>query len=268
VARQDHIVVEMAKVATRINELADRLADENLDAGQRSALEAELEQLGEVQRGFDAELESDRREQARRAEIKARYGTAWRRLGALILDSAALAPLHWLDQVVWNSAIQPLALASWAVLDTVAGVAYTVGFVAVCGQTPGKMACGVKIVDLEGGKVAAWQAVMREIVPLLVTPYFLFIQIKNVTAGRVANRGFDDMSSFAVFGWFVAGWTLLEVVTMLTNEKRRAVHDYIARTVVIRTDRRWGLIVVLLVLLVASWLISALYPDPNFAARR
>jgi uncharacterized RDD family membrane protein YckC len=32
------------------------------------------------------------------------------------------------------------------------------------------------------------------------------------------------------------GWFLLEVVTMLTNSKRRALHDLIAKTVVVRTD--------------------------------
>ena len=31
-------------------------------------------------------------------------------------------------------------------------------------------------------------------------------------------------------------WFLAEVVTMLTNEKRRALHDYIAGTVVVRTN--------------------------------
>jgi uncharacterized RDD family membrane protein YckC len=31
-------------------------------------------------------------------------------------------------------------------------------------------------------------------------------------------------------------WFLAEVITMLTNEKRRALHDFLAGTVVIRTN--------------------------------
>jgi len=35
--------------------------------------------------------------------------------------------------------------------------------------------------------------------------------------------------AFAGLGWF-----LLEVITMLTNSKRRAIHDLIAKTVVMK----------------------------------
>ena len=31
-------------------------------------------------------------------------------------------------------------------------------------------------------------------------------------------------------------WTVLEILTMLTNDKRRALHDYIAGTVVVKVD--------------------------------
>ena len=34
--------------------------------------------------------------------------------------------------------------------------------------------------------------------------------------------------------WASLAWLALELVTMLTNEKRRAFHDYIAGTVVVR----------------------------------
>jgi uncharacterized RDD family membrane protein YckC len=38
--------------------------------------------------------------------------------------------------------------------------------------------------------------------------------------------------------WLATLWFLLEIATMLTNEKRRAVHDFIAGSVVIR-DEFW-----------------------------
>jgi uncharacterized RDD family membrane protein YckC len=40
--------------------------------------------------------------------------------------------------------------------------------------------------------------------------------------------------SEAVLAWAGCAWYLLEVITMLTNDKRRAVHDFIAGTVVVR----------------------------------
>jgi hypothetical protein len=38
---------------------------------------------------------------------------------------------------------------------------------------------------------------------------------------------------FTLLSWVVLVWLVLEFVTMLINEKRRALHDYIAGTVVV-----------------------------------
>jgi uncharacterized RDD family membrane protein YckC len=36
--------------------------------------------------------------------------------------------------------------------------------------------------------------------------------------------------------WVAIAWVLLEYLTMLLNEQRRAIHDFIAGTVVVRVD--------------------------------
>ena len=59
------------------------------------------------------------------------------------------------------------------------------------------------------------------------------------------------------------GWTLLEVLTMLTNAKRRAIHDFIAGTVVVRVPARSGLRWALVALLVASMAVSWNTKDRN-----
>jgi len=46
----------------------------------------------------------------------------------------------------------------------------------------------------------------------------------------VASKGFWILTALPGL------WFLAEVLTMLTNEKRRALHDFIAGTVVIRTN--------------------------------
>ena len=57
--------------------------------------------------------------------------------------------------------------------------------------------------------------------------------------GSLAVAGFLTPGGAADFGWFAA-----ELITMLTNAKRRAVHDFIARSVVVRTikpqEREFG----------------------------
>lgn len=51
----------------------------------------------------------------------------------------------------------------------------------------------------------------------------------------------DDLTEAArstpilrILGGALLGWSLLELITMLTNSKRRALHDWIAGTVVVR----------------------------------
>jgi hypothetical protein len=64
-------------------------------------------------------------------------------------------------------------------------------------------------------------------------------------------------------GAILFGWMLLEAVTMLTNAKRRAIHDFIAGTVVIRVPARVGLMRALLVLVAVNFAVSWFTEDRN-----
>jgi uncharacterized RDD family membrane protein YckC len=192
-----------------------------------------------------------------------RYGTGWRRVGALFLDAAAFAPLGWLDQFIWNHTSAPSILLPWVVLNSLVWLAYPIGFVAVFGQTLGKMACGVRVLDLRDKPVSFKQAVLREIAPVVFTPYFLFLQSQNILGGQLANRAFGDFTAMTHVGLLSGAWLLLEVITMLTNSKRRALHDFIAGTVVIRVEREKELLFFLLSLFVLSWIVPELMEEHN-----
>jgi uncharacterized RDD family membrane protein YckC len=182
----------------------------------------------------------------------------------MFLDSTALAPLAWLDQFIWNHTSQSFILLPWTIFDQLIGLAYGIGFVVACGQTPGKMACGVKIFDIRGKSVSLKQAVLRDVVPVLLLLYFLFPQAQNILAGQLANRAYGDFSTFRNLFLALAGWLLLEVITMLTNKKRRAVHDYIAGTVVVREKPKMMLFWWLLVLLILSFIVPHVMQEKNF----
>ncbi len=192
-----------------------------------------------------------------------RYGTGWRRVGALFLDGAAFAPLGWLDQFIWNHTSSPSILLPWVVLNSLVWLAYPIGFVAVFGQTLGKMACGVRVLDLRDKPVSFKQAVLREIAPVVFTPYFLFLQAQNILAGQLANRAFGDFTAMTHFGVLSTAWILVEVITMLTNSKRRALHDFIAGSVVVRVEREKELLLFLLGLFALSWIVPELMEEHN-----
>lgn len=162
------------------------------------------------------------------------YRTTWLRIGAAFLDGLILLPLGWLD--VWiNAAVSDRgALAVWIIFYSFSYYGYSILMHARYGQTIGKRICRIAVLDLSLAPLRAGQAVRRDLVPMVLTATGLLLQ---ALAG-------DEASTLVVlfsFTWSI--WMLLELLTMFTNVKRRALHDLIAGSVVVRVrpqdvDRR------------------------------
>lgn len=120
--------------------------------------------------------------------------------------------------------------------------AYIILMHAKYGQTLGKMACKVKVVDFRTeGPISVRQAVMRDGLPFLISLLILSTAAYGVLSGELnsealVNDRVQVPAGFVTVGMIPLLWFIAEVVTMLTNEKRRALHDFIAGTVVIRTN--------------------------------
>lgn len=202
-------------------------------------------------------------------EIEQEYRTFWPRFWAAFLDGAALAPIVWIDQLLWNNTTSTLALGFWALLTQGIYLWYYIGFLYKYGQTPGKMATGVLVLDYNNQKLSFTQAILRNIVLVLLAPVTLVIVYGNLAEGNIANRGLGDLESMLWIGSVMMIWGVLEMLTMLFNKKRRAIHDYIAGTVVVRQPIetrlnsfkliRYGLIA----LFIASLIIPKILPDNN-----
>ena len=78
------------------------------------------------------------------------------------------------------------------------------------------------------------QALMRDIVPLGLT---LAIHLMNwsLVSMDMANYTFEWLMVMTFVGSLPLIWTIIEILSMLTNKKSRAIHDFIARTVVVKT---------------------------------
>ena len=127
------------------------------------------------------------------------YRTFWPRVGAAFLDGAALAPLQWADKLIWNSTSAVPILLGWSIINTIVYLAYNIVFIAKLGQTPGKMACGVKIVALDDAQVTFKQAVLRNIPIVLTSLYFVIFQLRNMLNSQLENRALGDYRTFL---WF------------------------------------------------------------------
>jgi uncharacterized RDD family membrane protein YckC len=172
------------------------------------------------------------------------YAGFWPRLGASLLDFLFTIPvivlIQYLDglskDIYYYTCIPNLIFGLW----------YYIYLPKKYGGTPGKLATGITIIKLDGEPIGWKEAILRHIVLLVLTFGGMIIMI---SALREANETtFMSYSwwqqsqylvslspkSFSVYTWASNIWVYGEFIVLLTNKRRRAVHDFIAGTVIIR----------------------------------
>ena len=172
-----------------------------------------------------------------------KYSTFWPRFWTGLVDSCVLWPLGFIVSLLFLLQLPPLVADALSLLSNTLALTYTVWLHTRYGQTVGKMVCKVRVVDhLTEGGITARQALLRECVPVIanlgVMGYFLYL------TGSGALSAETRLHPEKVIDWRILGplaatpalWFLIEVFTIFSNAKRRALHDLIAGTTVVRTN--------------------------------
>jgi uncharacterized RDD family membrane protein YckC len=162
-----------------------------------------------------------------------KYRTGLKRLWAAIVDSIIFMPLLLVDKWLFTSGKNNSLLTSWIIFTTFLPIVYSIFLHYKYGQTIGKWVAGIKVLDAtETKNISIKQSIARDsvylIVQLIALSYFL-VQSFTQNNNEIFITDFNDFSSTPLLVW-----TLLELITMLTNSKRRAVHDFLAKSVVVR----------------------------------
>ncbi len=164
-----------------------------------------------------------------------RYRTFWPRFCAGFVDGLVFLPINFIDGYFSAPARGPSILIVWAVISYSAYWLYSVLLHARYGQTLGKMATNIRVLDLSEERIPSLrQAFIRDFGYILLNTLSLFWLLYLIVTGAYGGgidvpSGPGNLLGFASLGWF-----LLEVITMLSNPKRRAFHDFLAGTVVVR----------------------------------
>jgi uncharacterized RDD family membrane protein YckC len=166
-----------------------------------------------------------------------KYATILLRIGARITDGAILMPLTLL-----GAFLLPRTSAIWvhvvwfAVLHIVAQ-SYEIVMLGIYGQTLGKMACRVIVRDISERPLSMKQAVLRNIVSLILIPLAFWAHWPLLMYGGPLFAFYPKPTGTHLLAEYIASiCSLVDVLTIFTNEKNRALHDYIAGSVVIRTE--------------------------------
>jgi len=164
-----------------------------------------------------------------------KYHTFWPRFWAGFVDGLVFLPVNFLDAYLSAPARGPFVLIVWAVISYSLYWLYSVLLHARYGQTLGKMATKIKVLDLSEEHIPSLrQAFIRDIGYILLNTLSLVWFLYLVVAGHYTSQVDVLFGPGILLGFASLGWFLLEIITMLTNPKRRAFHDFIAGTVVVR----------------------------------
>jgi len=159
-----------------------------------------------------------------------KYETLWRRIGAFILDSIILSLVSWgILFVFLFTGSSPAIAAVSSALVAVVSVSYSILLHTLYGQTVGKMAAKVKVLDDSENPINFGQAVLRSLPQLVLAMFALSFSTADADAFSTTVLAVLINGSVTVF--FIG-----DVIVFLVNEKRRALHDFIAGTIVVRTD--------------------------------
>jgi uncharacterized RDD family membrane protein YckC len=172
-----------------------------------------------------------------------RYSTFGPRFWTGFVDGCVLWPVSLITSSLLTLNIPRSFTALLAIVPGLAWIPYTIWMHARYGQTVGKMVTKVRVVDFRTeGKISVRQAWLREGLPLLLSLALLGYEVSAILSGRLTLGDTANVEALVASRpfWLLAAlpglWFVAEVLTMLTNAKRRALHDFIAGTVVVRTN--------------------------------
>ena len=187
--------------------------------------------------------------EARKSEIKRAIpastdspliASAWARLGSLILDSLLMIPLALLLLFLGSKSLT-LAFVAMPVLFALS-IAYQIYFHNRFGATLGKMAFKIKVVHQDYSKINLTTALKRSSVEAALQLCLMALTLRTLTSmeGNYSFSGITEFSKSFNIGLYntvknlQTVWVFSEYITCLFNKRRRAIHDFIAGTLVVK----------------------------------
>lgn len=173
------------------------------------------------------------------------YAGFWRRLGAFLVDMAILIPysfgllyLTGLGKNIYLLSIIPSFIFI---------IFYNVYLVKKYGGTPGKLIVGIKVINKNGSDINYSNAILRFLLSFVFAIFGAVVMIFSLS--KISNEEYISLglldrtkliselntSLFNIHQWVANIWVWSEFIILLTNSRKRAIHDFMASTVVIKS---------------------------------
>ena len=167
-----------------------------------------------------------------------KYNTFNGRFWAGFLDGLILMPFALCDYIFLKPDNSLFIVIPWLIISYLLYFVYSIVLHWKYGQTVGKRIMKVSVVNAsEENGLSLRQAILRDSIPLILQVLLLFkLVLVTIRIGHYSEM--DIIQESILLSYVSLGWFITEVVTMLTNKKRRALHDFIANTVVINSNAK------------------------------
>ena len=174
------------------------------------------------------------------------YAGFWKRFCAGFADGLILMPL--VVFFVWIEGFDRTLAIAITIPSSIMYAMYHVFFNARLGGTPGKLAVGIRITKPDGSRISWPEAWKRSSVYLVFALVVLVVEVwalTQVDPSRYASLRWIERAQllqehFSAWYSFVTilqnTWIWSEIVVLLFNKRKRAIHDFIAGTIVIRKE--------------------------------
>jgi uncharacterized RDD family membrane protein YckC len=173
------------------------------------------------------------------------YAGFWIRLAARLVDLIIMLP--FIALVGYVGGLSKSDYFYTIVPNLVFYIWFEVYLVKRYGGTPGKLILGIKILQKNGKDVDGKAAGYRYIVSFFLTILSIFVMVLTLNLiddSTYISLGFFKRSQFLqtlnpipmkVANWSSIVWQITGVIVLISNMRKRAVHDFIAGTVVIKS---------------------------------
>lgn len=172
------------------------------------------------------------------------YASFGPRLASLLLDAVIMMPFIFIIQYI-NSSSKFMFFYT-LIPNLIFGLWYHIYLPKKYGGTPGKVIMGLQILNLNGKSIGWKEAFLRHLIILLLTIFSSILMIDALLS--VDDATFQNLSwikqsqylmslspiLFSIYTWLTNIWSWSELIVLLTNPRKRALHDYIAGTVIVK----------------------------------
>lgn len=161
-----------------------------------------------------------------------KHQTFFPRLVALLIDGFIMLPLGVFDDWFRQAEFPHVFFYFWIPISLLVAPIYSITMHGCYGQTLGKMWMNVKVLDVSENPITMMQSFRREFPQLIFNTGLIVIGIMGLWMDAESPAMKYAYGTYAILASI---WGLADIAVFFSNDKRRALHDYIAGTVVIKT---------------------------------